>query len=1133
MKRKSITILATLFIVAQAAWAQTTVTTEADLRTAVQSSQTVTLGADITTASEGGRLDIDGTTVTLDLNGHTLTRPMAAADAGGQVIFVENGGKLTITDSSTGGTITGGWSFQGGAIYVSTGCELTIEGGTITGNHADQISGGGYGYGGAIENHGMLTITGGTITGNTAGQFGGGIHNEGTLTISGGSITGNTSGQYGGGIYSNSTVAINGATISGNTAQLGGGAICSEGTLTLDGVTITGNSSDNYGGGIYMFGTGTVQLQGVCTITGNTANYGKDVYQNQGTTFNIQDRPVVDDVYLTEYSFITLTGPLTTGASIGLNAENVVQTHLTLHFPNYHAGTNPVTFFKSNNAFYAIGLRPDGVDGANEVAYGIRYIERAWDATEKRVTETVKVCSSYLPINGNDTSDETGWYGLANGWYVVTGNSAYKTLNVQGNDVHLIIPDGVTLNVTGGVKLEENHKLSIYGQSGNASGTLIATNSYENGAGIGGGGERLKAGALVVHGGIIQAKGNLEGAGIGGGYKAGFGMTSLSGLTVYGGSVTADGDKAGAGIGSGGNCEDFAGYVTIYGGTVTATGGGSILAQEQADSSWSGAGIGGGDDSKGAIVNIYGGTVTATSGGVSDNYRRAAGIGGGFRSSGVQIHIHGGIVTAISKYGAGIGGGYGDDANGGYITIEGGTVNATSSFGAGIGTGCESEWANIIITGGNVSATSTEGAGIGGGRSADATAQISISGGTVVARGTTAIGSGGSGEGELLSFKGTINISGGKVYATGNNDRRPEKCRALGGANYEVCAASTTLPDDAMVKAGDSADAAELFTANLRLTACLTRNYAAIEPCTHSEAGIVIDDGTTHHTTCTYCLTSEADLTEAHTFNSDGECKCGLLGLNDAADNAAILAKWNEEARPVALSGRTLYKDGSWNTLCLPFAVNDFTGTPLEGATVKTLTSASFSDDGTLTLNFSENSLTSIEAGKPYIVKWTKEAGYVDDDANNIVNPMFNEVTISNTTADVTTDAVTFHGIFSPYDIGSEGDNKKLYIGAGDTLYWPNGAMTIGAFRAYFQLADGLTASPEPSQGVETTPVRAFVLNFGDDTNGIADAEANSSLFTLHSSLNQWYDVQGRRIPTSSTSSKKGLYIYQGKKVVK
>ena len=1048
MKTKTLSILATLLIVAQTAWAQCHPLNVGALYEAVRTSQTVILDHDFTLSD--GRLDIDGTTVTLDLNGHTLTRPMTAADAGGQVIFVKDNGKLTITDSGTGGKITGGWAYQGGGIYVAAGGELIITGGTITGNRADQIAGGGYGYGGAIENHGTLTITGGTITGNTAGQFGGGIHNEGTLNMTGGSIASNTAGTHGGGIYNIGAAAINGATISGNTAQSFGGAICSGGELTLNGVTITGNSATQYGGGIYMFkpetSPGTVQLKGACKIAANTAGlYGKDVYQNQGTTFNIQDRPVVDDVYLTEYSFITLTGALTEGALIGLNAQKVDQTHLTLHYPDYHAGTDPNTFFTSKNPAYVISLRPGDVEAAGEVAYGVKYIERAWDATEKRVTETTKACSCYTPINGNDTSDE-GWLGLYNGWYVVTGNSAYKTLNVLGTDVHLIIPDGMTLSVTGGVKLEEGHQLSIYGQPGNASGTLIATNSYENGAGIGGGGEGLKAGALVVHGGVIQAKGNLDGAGIGGGYKAGFGTTALSGLTVYGGSVTADGDKAGAGIGSGRKCEDFAGYVTIYGGTVTATGGGSILAQEEADSSWSGAGIGGGDSSQGAIVHIYGGTVTATSGGVSDNYRRAAGIGGGFRSSGGQTNIHGGIVTAISTYGAGIGGGYGDDANGGYITIEGGTVNATSSFGAGIGTGCESEWAKIIITGGNVSATSTEGAGIGGGRSADATAQISISGGTVVATGTTAIGSGGSREGELLSFKGTINISGGKVYATGNNDRRPGQCRALGGANYEVCAANTTLPDDAMVKAGDSADAAELFTANLRLTACLTKYYAAIEPCTHSGAGIIIDDGTTHHTTCTYCLTGESDLTETHTFNSDGECKCGLLGLNDAADNAAILAKWNEWARPVALSGRTLYKDGAWNTLCLPFAVSDFTGTPLEGAVVKTLKSASFNKGtGTLTLTFSEDNLEAIEAGKPYIVKWDSS------EPTELKNPMFANVTVSSASDSVVTAAVTFRGFYSPQDIETA-DNTMLCLADDGGLCCPTAGTKVGACRAVFKL---------------------------------------------------------------------------------
>ena len=701
----------------------------------------------------------------------------------------------------------------------------------------------------------------------------------------------------------------------------------------------------------------------------------------------------------------------------------------------------------------------------------------------------------------------------------------------------VVIPDGVTLTVTGGVKLEENqeenHKLSIYGQSGNASGTLIATNSYENGAGIGGGGEGLKAGALVVHGGIIQAKGNLDGAGIGGGYKAGFGTTALSGLTVYGGSVTAEGDKAGAGIGSGAKCQDFAGYVTIYGGTVTATGGGTQEIQEQANSSWSGAGIGGGDSSKGAIVHIYGGTVTATSGGANDNYRRAAGIGGGFKSSGEQTNIHGGIVTAISTYGAGIGGGYGDDANGGYITIEGGAVNATSYYGAGIGTGCESEWANIIITGGNVSATSTEGAGIGGGRSADATAQISISGGTVVATGTTAIGSGGSHEGELLSFKGTINISGGKVYATGNNDRRPKECRALGGANYEVCAASTTLPDNAMVKAGASAEEAELFTANLRLTACLTKYYAAIEPCTHSEAGIYIDNGTTHHTTCPYCLTSEADLTEAHTFNSDGECKCGLLGLNDAADNAAILAKWNEWARPVALSGRTLYKDGAWNTLCLPFDVttSNIIYSPLNDATsYMVLDTEGYydndnqpSDSGTnqtglvgstLYLYFKTPVADSegivIPAGTPFIVNW---AG---DGTNNLVNPVFSGVTISATgpTTVVSTDEkVSFKGNYNPVSV--EASESILFMGGDNTLYYPHAARTINAFRAWFDLG--------------SNKAREFRLSFGKEGEASSINEELRMKNEEFATAAGWYTLDGRKL--DGKPAKKGLYIYNGRKV--
>ena len=94
------------------------------------------------------------------------------------------------------------------------------------------------------------------------------------------------------------------------------------------------------------------------------------------------------------------------------------------------------------------------------------------------------------------------------------------------------------------------------------------------------------------------------------------------------------------------------------------------------------------------------------------------------------------------------------------------------------------------------------------------------------------------------------------------------------------------------------------------------------------------------------------------------------IDLADNADNTAIIDNNDGIDANVILQGRTLYKDGDWNTLCLPFDVNSFTGTPLADAIVKELnaTTSNLDSNGTLTLNFED--ATSIEAGKPYIVKW-------------------------------------------------------------------------------------------------------------------------------------------------------------------
>ena len=120
--KKLLFFLLVLTGMVQKAWADTTVTTEDALKSAVQTSQTVTLGQDITLTTTG-RLDTDGTTVTLDLNGHTLKRPMAAADAGGQVIAVMNisAFKLNFGDDESTGITTTNYTNPSDAWYTIDG----------------------------------------------------------------------------------------------------------------------------------------------------------------------------------------------------------------------------------------------------------------------------------------------------------------------------------------------------------------------------------------------------------------------------------------------------------------------------------------------------------------------------------------------------------------------------------------------------------------------------------------------------------------------------------------------------------------------------------------------------------------------------------------------------------------------------------------------------------------------------------------------------------------------------------------------------------------------------------------------------------------------------------------------------
>ena len=127
----------------------------AALQTALNAGGTVTLTEDVTQTdydvnNEMTELNISGT-VTLDLKGHTIT---GIRD---YVIKIGPNDHLTLTDSGTGGTITGG---QSGVSISAANSSFTMTGGTITGNHG--------GNGGVYVSSGTFSVSGKVvITGNT------------------------------------------------------------------------------------------------------------------------------------------------------------------------------------------------------------------------------------------------------------------------------------------------------------------------------------------------------------------------------------------------------------------------------------------------------------------------------------------------------------------------------------------------------------------------------------------------------------------------------------------------------------------------------------------------------------------------------------------------------------------------------------------------------------------------------------------------------------------------------------------------------------------------------------------------------------------------------------------------------
>ena len=249
------------------------------------------------------------------------------------------------------------------------------------------------------------------------------------------------------------------------------------------------------------------------------------------------------------------------------------------------------------------------------------------------------------------------------------------------------------------------------------------------------------------------------------------------------------------------------------------------------------------------------------------------------------------------------------------------------------------------------------------------------------------------------------------------------------------------------------------------------------------------------------------------------------LPLSNNGDNSEAIAQNAGVITDVILDGRTLYKDGGWNTICLPFNVT-IAGSPLDGAIARTLAETTL-DGTTLNLNFA-NAVTKLIAGTPYIIRWEKANNYVDDDAHNIVSPTFTNVTIVKEMQPVETSYVDFVGTYD-YQSFTEDNRSILFVGSENKLYWPQTGAWIGGQRAYFQLNNGITAAD----------VSGARMSFDEGNDEVTSLNLTPA---LSQGEGAWYTLDGRKVANGQKPSQrhtlteriaKGLYIHHGKKVVK
>lgn len=226
------------------------------------------------------------------------------------------------------------------------------------------------------------------------------------------------------------------------------------------------------------------------------------------------------------------------------------------------------------------------------------------------------------------------------------------------------------------------------------------------------------------------------------------------------------------------------------------------------------------------------------------------------------------------------------------------------------------------------------------------------------------------------------------------------------------------------------------------------------------------------------------------------------LPLNETttAEDAKTLLEANQDKTVNVTINRTLVAN-KWNTLCLPF---DVTAEQIKNILKAEGMVREYADDDataqTITFKKVEGNM---KAGEPYLIKPTED----------ITSLGFEGVTITAIEGNLQGKAYGICGTLGKYTMNTDG--TELFLNAAGKFVAPAAATnTMKGFRAYFIVPKGASAA-------------AININIDGETTGINNIETEA---TVNGKV---YNLNGQYVGNSLNGLKKGIYVVNGKKVIK